>query len=255
MQQLRRVAGNGRCQAGDGATATERRAAAARSPRRACSSRSSSAVSSSAATSSSSRPGRPSSTSRRAVECRALPPSQQQQEAFPPYSVLRRGDGYDLRLYAPYAVVETDYTRRDAGFEALGAYKDGANADGARFGVTQPVLMAHHPGGRKVMQLMVGARRGTAGGQLPSVAELPAPTDAAVRLGVAGGECVAVMPFSGSLTPEAAAAARRRLADALAADGLALAEDEAAGLYRVGQYGQIYTLAQRLNEVMLAVQI
>jgi hypothetical protein len=39
------------------------------------------------------------------------------------------------------------------------------------------------------------------------------------------------------------------------ADGLSLADDEAAGFFRVAQYGQVYTLQTRLNEMMLKVQL
>lgn len=40
-----------------------------------------------------------------------------------------------------------------------------------------------------------------------------------------------------------------------AADGLSLAADEAEGFFRVAQYGQVYTLQTRLNEMMLKVQL
>lgn len=39
------------------------------------------------------------------------------------------------------------------------------------------------------------------------------------------------------------------------ADGLSLAADEAEGFFRVAQYGQVYTLQTRLNEMMLKVQL
>jgi ABC-type sugar transport system ATPase subunit len=83
--------------------------------------------------------------------------------------------------------------------------------------------------GRKVMQMMVGTCKA---GQQPqqqqqqqpagssradSIKALPAPTDPSVRLAVAGGEVVAVMPFEGYITPEVAAAIRKKLADALQA--------------------------------------
>jgi hypothetical protein len=79
--------------------------------------------------------------------------------------------------------------------------------------------------GRKVMQMMVGSRRDQQQqqGSKADVTSLPAPSDAAVRLSVAGGELVAVLPFEGYITPEAAAAARQRLLQALEAGGLSLA--------------------------------
>jgi hypothetical protein len=134
---------------------------------------------------------------------------------------------------------------------------------------------------------------------VPDVTHLPAPIDPGIRLSVAGGELLAVMPFEGYITPEAAAAVRAKLAAALqagasacrvrlcgvgpaacspdgkrcvthcsalacplhvccwlAADGLALAPEEAEGFFRVAQYGQVYTLLQtRLNEMMLRVLV
>jgi ABC-type sugar transport system ATPase subunit len=77
--------------------------------------------------------------------------------------------------------------------------------------------------GRKVMQMMVGTakaqqqQQAEASSRADSIKSLPAPTDPAVRLAVAGGEIVAVMPFEGYITPEVAAAIRQKLADALKA--------------------------------------
>eukprot|EP00879_Flechtneria_rotunda_P001339 GHRR01001489.1.p1 GENE.GHRR01001489.1~~GHRR01001489.1.p1 ORF type:complete len:124 (-),score=46.45 GHRR01001489.1:674-1045(-) len=74
--------------------------------------------------------------------------------------------------------------------------------------------------GRKVMQLMVGTSKqlqavttSTSGRR--DIASLPVPTDPAVRLGIAGGEVVAVFAFEGYITPSSAAAARHKLMKAL----------------------------------------
>jgi hypothetical protein len=78
--------------------------------------------------------------------------------------------------------------------------------------------------GRKVMQMMVGSRRDQQQQQqqrsAADITSLPAASDPAVRLSVAGGELVAVLPFEGYITPEAAAAARQRLVRALEAGAL-----------------------------------
>jgi hypothetical protein len=76
-----------------------------------------------------------------------------------------------------------------------------------------------------------------------------------VRVSVAGGEAVAVRRFSGYITPATAEAARQQLLAALAADGLKVADDEAGGKFRVAQYGQVYTLEERLNELLLRIQL
>lgn len=39
------------------------------------------------------------------------------------------------------------------------------------------------------------------------------------------------------------------------ADGIQLADDEAAGAFRCGQYGAVYQLGGRLNEMLLKVKM
>jgi len=67
------------------------------------------------------------------------------------------------------------------------------------------------------MQMMIGSRRSAPDGGSSSAdaAALPAPTDPSVRLSVAGGEMVAVLRFSGYITPQTAEEARQRLVAAL----------------------------------------
>lgn len=74
------------------------------------------------------------------------------------------------------------------------------------------------------MQMMVGTCKGQQQQQQPagssradSIKGLPTPTDPSVRMAVAGGEVVAIMPFEGYITPEVAAAIRKKLAGALQA--------------------------------------
>lgn len=77
--------------------------------------------------------------------------------------------------------------------------------------------------GRKVMQIMVGTckrqqqRQPAGSSRADSIKGLPTPTDPSVRMAVAGGEVVAIMPFEGYITPEVAAAIRKKLAGALQA--------------------------------------
>jgi hypothetical protein len=78
--------------------------------------------------------------------------------------------------------------------------------------------------GRKVMQMMVGTpkaqqQQDSSSSRSSTITTLPAPTDPAVRLAVSGGEVVAVMPFEGYITPEAAASVRQQLAKALQQGG------------------------------------
>ena len=88
-----------------------------------------------------------------------------------------------------------------------------------------------------------------------AAADLPAPTDPDVALGIAGGEVIAAVRFEGNATQEACEAARQRLLAALAADGLALGEAEAGGEFRLAQYGALHSLQTRINEVWLTIRL
>jgi hypothetical protein len=48
------------------------------------------------------------------------PPPAGGQVEFPPFQTVAKAEGYDLRFYEPYAVVEMDYRRRENGYLTLG---------------------------------------------------------------------------------------------------------------------------------------
>ena len=181
---------------------------------------------------------------------RPLPPVAAAPTSFPPYTVVAKTPAYDLRLYSAHAVARTPYMRRDEGFERLGTYLAGANAAGARFADAQPVVMAHpgEAGGGKMMSVHVPPLRD--GSPCPSPP--PAPTDPSVSLAATGGEVVAVTKLTGYATPGAVDAARSQLAAALAADGVTVVPGSG---FRVAQYGPLFTMEERTNEVMLCVQV
>jgi hypothetical protein len=179
---------------------------------------------------------------------------------FPPYTLVARTPAYDLRLYSPHWVISTPYTRRDEGFERLGSYGAGANADGWRAPVAaQPVVMrfSSRPGTsasaqtEKRMTLHILGADASPGSRPP-----PAPTTPGVSLDVDGGPpLLAVARFEGYATPEATTAALDALLAALASDGLALAPEAAGGAFRLAQYGPLFTLEQRVNEVQVGVAV
>jgi len=67
---------------------------------------------------------------------------------------------------------------------------------------------------------------------------------------VASSELMAVITFTGNVTPQVADAAKARLTGLLARDGVTSA-DAATGEFRVAQYGQLYSLLPRKNELWL----
>ncbi|KAL6760711.1 regulatory factor, effector binding domain-containing protein [Haematococcus lacustris] len=184
--------------------------------------------------------------------------STDQKAEFPPFNTVSRAKDYDLRLYGVYPVVEMAYDQRQEGYAALGSFIDGDNQEGVRFAFTQPVVMKYlsSTGQGKVMQMFIGSRKGAQpeGASPLSLAALPAPKDPAVKLSIAGGELLAVYRFEGYITPASAESARRQLLAALQRDGVQLSEEAAAGAFRVGQYGAVYQLGGRINELYLKVE-
>ena len=194
----------------------------------------------------------------------ASPPSDSSASSssvFPPYTLLPRSPAYDLRLYTPHWILSTPYTRRDEGFERLGAYGAGANGAGARApAAAQPVVMwfpsrsaadasASASVDKRMTLHIVGA--GVNGGVAPP----PPPTTPGVSLGVGGGEVLAVSRFEGYATPDATLAALDALLAALSADGVKLGPEAEQGAFRLAQYGPLFTLETRVNEVQVPVQL
>lgn len=108
---------------------------------------------------------------------------------------------------------------RSEGFSRLAGYIFGGNAGASRIAMTAPVSQQ---GTRIAMTAPVAQAQGAQGQSirffLPSaLRDPPAPKDARVRIVEVPGETVAVYRFTGSIAPDAIAAARARLLAALPA--------------------------------------
>lgn len=232
------------------------------------------------APSASSRATRRSAESAKVLSCERSTPwggsSASDTTSFPPYEVVSKAMDYDLRLYSPHFAVECDYSRRDEGFEKVASYASGANEAGARFAESQPVVMHFPPGTAakasdssagesqepKVMSLHIGPRlsKKSSSSESPSSSSSettpPLPTRDGVRLAARGGELVAAARVPAQYaTPEAALSAVAALAAALQRDGLRLCERDARGAFRLAQYGALFQLEERVNEVQLRVEL
>ena len=141
----------------------------------------------------------------------------------PRYRVVEQLDrGVEIREYKPRVAVETD-TRGQGDNDAFGRlfrYITGANRSGDLIAMTTPVEAS----GRRIA-MTVPVEQGAGGSMrffLPEkVAEggPPEPTDAAVRVVRLPMERMAVLRFSGSVTPEARAEQERVLLTVLDAAG------------------------------------
>lgn len=171
----------------------------------------------------------------------------------PPFTSVKRTPAYELRVYGAYTAATTEYNTRPEGLGRVSEYFDGGNAEKVLLAPTQPLVTRYQPLGKgllKYMELMVGPRRDGAAQAVP-----PASAVDGVSVVAAGAEAVAVVGITGNVTPETAAAVRQRLVDALAADGIAVHPDDAEGGFRLAQYGPMYSLKPRKNELLVKVKL
>jgi hypothetical protein len=116
---------------------------------------------------------------------------------------------------------------------------------------TQPVVMTHPPkpnNSSKTMQVYLLPKNGDP----PELQTLPPPEDPSVTLAIAGGTIIAVGQLTGYATKEACEARLRQLRVDLEKDGLKIDEDKG---FSVAQYGPMFSLDERLNEVWLTVSL
>ena len=187
--------------------------------------------------------------------------------AMPPYRVLSKGEGYEVREYDPVSVVTIDVAPSSAGgaiggdsvnlsgsalvaYNALLAYFLGGNSDGAALELTSPARLDEPSGppglgGISTLSFM-----------LPSgltVSSAPAPTSQSVRLEQRSMETVAVAAFGGIATPGEVRRSLSRLREAL---GVAAVEEGDQGFYSLLQYNPPYTLPWlRTNEVAVPIKL
>jgi len=182
----------------------------------------------------------------------------------PRHEVVAKGEGFEIRRYAPHLVAETEVAgpfgeARSQAFRRLFRYISGANRDGAEVAMTVPVTTAPSGGGAKIaMTVPVTSAPGEAGGYVMRFAvpsrytleTVPQPTDPAVRIREVGEQWVAAARYSGR-----ASEANYREQEATLLARLAAAGRATAGKPWFAVYDGPWTLwFLRRNEVLVAVE-
>lgn len=136
----------------------------------------------------------------------------------PAFEILGTEAGLEIRRYAARLAAETrveadEMAARSEGFSRLAGYIFGGNAGASRIAMTAPVAQA---GTRIAMTAPVAQASGAESQSIrfflpAALRDPPAPKDARVRIVEVPGETVAIYRFTGSIAPEAVAAARARL--------------------------------------------
>ena len=86
--------------------------------------------------------------------------------AMPAYSVVARGNGYEIRHYDPYIIAETSAEAEpgSSGFRELFQYISGNNTGGTKLAMTAPVLKSADGDGEKLAMTAPVLKRYSAGG-------------------------------------------------------------------------------------------
>ena len=164
----------------------------------------------------------------------------------PAYAVVQTTDVFEVRQYAPYLVAEVVVPgpvseAGNQGFSLLGGYIFGKNKGERKLEMTAPVTQTVLPPAPPVKLEMTApvTQAATAGGFLVqfvmpkgyTLATLPEPLDARVKLREVPGNRVAVIRFSGSWSQSTYEEQLQKLRSALAAAGMTTAGEPVSSRY------------------------
>lgn len=179
----------------------------------------------------------------------------------PKYRALETRDGWELRLYEPMVVAETNVAgdfgpAGTEGFRRIAGYIFGGNDGGRKVAMTAPVAQERRPraGQKTAMTAPVAQERSDEGWTVAfvmpsehSLATLPRPDDPRVTLRPVPARRVAAVTFSGTWGAERFDEVARGLLERVAAAGLT-----PAGLPVYARYDPPWTpWFLRKNEVLL----
>ena len=145
----------------------------------------------------------------------------------PTYSVVQKTDQFEVRQYSPYLVAEVVVPGPASeagkqGFSLLGGYIFGKNKGERKLEMTAPVTQAATPGGFLVQFVMPKGY---------TLATLPEPLDASVKLREVPGNRVAVIRFSGSWSQSLYEEKLETLRGALSAAGMVTVGEPVSSRY------------------------
>jgi hypothetical protein len=172
-----------------------------------------------------------------------------------PYTLLRRGDGYEVRRYPSYVGISTNYERRDYGYAGLGAFAAGMDPLSPSLMKVYDDVDANLPREKT----MTWPLRYAAPGEGPP----PPPYDAVEKSSDSGGgqwrsisivsndgRVVAVRTFEDAAVGPAVRNADRELRDMLKRDGL-VPREGSEQFVEFAQYDAVHSMGRRRTEVWI----
>ena len=173
----------------------------------------------------------------------------------PAYSVLRSGDGWEVRKLQPMQIVQCTYEKRPEGYELLGGYAQrGENTAGLGMPATAPCLMMPLARPKRMWYMLPSPHTPLDPDATPAPPPLPLAADVLTCKSVPS-LVVGVACFAGYAVPDVVLGVRDQLAKSLRAEGLVLADGAEDSGLMLAQYNELFALPwARENEVWLPLR-
>jgi hypothetical protein len=180
-------------------------------------------------------------------------------EEMPPYDVIAKKDGYEIRRYQKQCLAQITYevpsnqdfsSKSGTGFFPLFKYISGNNQTDTKISMTAPVIMQEIPDNnrtKRIMSFIMSPSKFTSKDQVPTA------KDKDIQIvEQANGQDMACITFNMSMSTEKNAAKEKELRDAAQRDGIQLSTDRKDVLYF--GYNSPFTIPYfKRNEICIPV--
>eukprot|EP00980_Cylindrotheca_fusiformis_P012613 scaffold3084_cov144-Cylindrotheca_fusiformis.AAC.61 len=168
-----------------------------------------------------------------------------------PYSLLRRGSGYEVRRYPSYCCVKIPYTRRDEGYDLLASVTQGSDP------LSPAIMEVFNGDSKKTMSWPLGY---TAPGEVgpptinkKTIEKLKEPIWADCEIEKVPSKVVAVGSFSDASVGPIVKEVDRKLREVLKKDSIDVPPDSEASV-KFAQFDAIFSLGKRRGEVWIELE-
>ena len=168
-----------------------------------------------------------------------------------PYSLLRRGDGYEVRRYPSYSFAKIPYTRRDEGYDLLATITKGMDP------LAPAIMEVFSYDSKKTMSwpLAFAAPGETSPPPVKDevLAKVKEPMWSDCEIETIPSKVVAVGSFSDASVAPIVRKADGKLREALKKDGIDIPSDSSTSV-KFAQYDAIFSLGKRRGEVWIELE-
>ncbi|KAL3928176.1 MAG: hypothetical protein SGBAC_012760 [Bacillariaceae sp.] len=168
-----------------------------------------------------------------------------------PYSLLRRGNGYEVRKYPSYSYAKIPYTRRDEGYDLLASVTQGMDP------LAPAIMEVFNDDSKKTMAWPLGYAAPGENSPPPLTSKVQErmndSTWSDCEITTMPGTVVAVGSFADASVAPIVRKADKNLRSALENDGISIPKESETSV-KFAQYDAIFTLGKRRGEVWIELE-